>query len=185
MSLNLFGKPPQFASTPMSAATSGHRASETNFLAFTDAQSQHANSKEFMSAEAVTKFERTQHRVPMAKNADGSPDWAVQLDDTFAKPGVWQFKYKNIAPPITQGTGYIDMGVPENRRVELATGYAEELMSGKSMARTNDFEYANYGYKEQGIAPAAKKEAMSGQCEFGWHLNSDGRCQLDRKQRIA
>jgi hypothetical protein len=138
-----------------------------------------------MSGEAVTKFQRTNHRVPLAKKADGSPDWAVQLDDTFAKPGVWQFKYKNIAPPTTEGTGYMDMGVAENRRVELATGYAEELMRGKAMARTNDFEYANYGFKQTGVAPSVKKERMSGECEFGWHLNEDGRCQLDRKQRIA
>lgn len=185
MSLNLFGKPSQFATAPASAATKSHRQSETNFLAFSDPQSAHANPKEFMSAEAVTKFERTQHRVPLAKNADGSPDWAVQLDDTFAKPGVWQFRYKNIAPPVTQGTGYIDMGVPANRRVELASGYADELMRGKHDSRTLDFEYANYGYKEQGIAPSVKKEAMSAECEFGWHLNQDGRCQLDRKQRIA
>lgn len=164
MALQLFGKPEKYEPASLTVEGKASREQETNFLAFGDVQPSHAG-KEYATA-------------ANPKNVDGSTNWAVQLDDTFAKPGVWKYRYQNIAPKTggVYGTGYIDMGVSKKDRVELKTG--SELMGGISemLARndgdettgfgyqfTNDFAYENYGYKEQ-----AKKEKMQAQAINGF-----------------
>ena len=43
-----------------------------------------------------------------------STDWAAQLDDTFAKKGVWDMRYADVANPYAAGVDYNrDMGGPD------------------------------------------------------------------------
>lgn len=176
MALQLFGKPEKYAPASLSEEGKSMRKAETNFLTFKDVRSKRAG-KEYQTAADP-------------KNPDGSTNWAVQLDDTFAQPGVWKFRYHNIAPDVSgvSGFGYIDKGVPEEYRVELQRG--AELMSAKrelalrdgdeAVSLSNSFElgnfgYEQYGYKEQGSG-ANRVENMQAQAINGFRSGDTSIC---------
>lgn len=136
MSLQLFGSDVDIKPMPLTEEARTMREKDTNFLAFYP-------KKENMGGEVANK------------------DWAKELDDTFAKPGVWAFRYQSIAPQPLTGTGYIDMGVPKNKRVELQYGHksGQQLTHARMGQPHNAWAYQSYGYTEQarGYAPEHAK----------------------------
>ena len=89
--------------------------------------------------------------VEFAKAETGERDWAVELDDTFAKNGVWDFRYTNIANPYAAGDVYNrDMGgpnifktVPDNTRSE-AMGATGKKVMGMHVVKKESASVAKY-----------------------------------------
>lgn len=115
------------------------REQDTNFLAF------------------YPKKENMEGEVP-------NKDWAKELDDTFAKPGVWAFRYQSIAPQPLTGTGYMDMGVPKSKRVELQYGHKSgQQLTHARMGQPHDaWAYQSYGYTEHATGYAPEPEKATG-----------------------
>lgn len=161
MSLQLFGSTPAIEPMPLTAKARQMRKNQTNFLALSGPK---------RGTEKMT--------------GDGSSiDWAKELDDTFAKPGVWQFRYQSIAPRGATGTGYIDMGVPKSKRVELQYGHksGQALVKARMGQPHTAWQYESYGYHEKatGYAPEEKNTAEHDGdeevCPAGYYM-LNGRC---------
>jgi hypothetical protein len=93
----------------------GTRANQTNFLTF---------NKPTPSYKAVE----------FASGSDASGhDWAVELDDTFAKPGVFKFRYEDVANPIAAGHDYnIDMGGKNIFKLKPGSASVESMNAKKN-----------------------------------------------------
>lgn len=169
MSLQLFGSTPPIKPLPLTEEAKQMRQNQTNFLAFSGPK----RGTERMAGDGA------------------SINWAAELDDTFAKPGVWQFRYQSIAPRGATGTGYIDTGVAKSKQVELQYGHksGQALVKARMGQPHPAWQYQSYGYQENatGYAPepenmSAPKEKSTAQydddevvCPSGYYL-LNGRC---------
>ena len=88
-----------FLPLPLNNYSKKMRKDDTNFLTFNKPQPSYIP-------------------VEFAKGANDA-DWAVELDDTFAKEGVWDFRYEDVANPYAAGYVYNrDMGGPDIFKTE-------------------------------------------------------------------
>ena len=262
-----------FKPLPLNNFARETRKQQTNFLTF---------NKQQPSYQAV-EFARG------ASANGGGTDWSAELDDTFAKRGVWDFRYDDVANPVAAGVDYNrDMGGPDIFKIKPesarpGTSIAEQMGGASRASSTQDsplggggkllgrvpvrrenetggrmaqyvkdtvgqdkkFDnvkpaayktknaYETYGYKEYGIDRSAADEdaaaalamflrkpktenetavlvrdveycpeghtwvdghciptnhpegdAGSPICPFGWHMNAEGRCQLDKNKEM-
>ncbi len=81
-------------------------------------------------------FNKTMPKYMAVEYAKGQgTDWAAQLDDTFAKKGVWQLRYGDVANPYAAGVDYNrDMGGPDIFKIKPDSAkigtVSSEYMSG-------------------------------------------------------
>lgn len=110
-----------FKPMPLNNFGRENRAKQTNFLTF---------NKQLPSYMAV-------EYAKASAMPGGGQDWAAELDDTFAKPGVTKFRYSGIANPFAAGIDYNkDMGGPDIFKIgagsgELGPREQHEYMKGR------------------------------------------------------